>query len=196
MSTERYWKWEGSPWKSESAWLTWQRGAIRRVWNRHPLKIKKLHLERFRIPNTNPVSAKRFPEVWGAKCACCGGVFPLSGGRLESGDKITMQVDHIEAAGQFKAVKDFQKFYERMMCIGIEDLRIVCSDCNKTLALADRKKITYEEAKAERFAIALIKAKGEVKWLESRGLKPQSTSARRRLQVVERYKEEIGEAKK
>lgn len=183
------WKWEGSPWKSESAWYGWLRGSMRRAWNKHPLKIAFLRHVRRLIDNPNPTSAKRFPQVWGADCECCGGTFALSGGKREGGKAAKIQVDHRNAAGTFTKVQDIQKFYERLMCIGIEDLRAVCDVCNKTLALAESKGWTFERASAERKAIEIIKLKQDKQWLQDHGINPASAQANRRKQIVEKIME-------
>lgn len=193
MSKDAYehcWNWPGSPWKTRASWMNWLRGSIRKVWSRHPVKIAKLSSSRYKITNPNEASAKRFPTVWGADCACCGGTFPLSGGKKEGKQKVTMQVDHINAAGTFSDVRDFQGFFERMFCVGIDDLRLVCTDCNKTLALGDRFGWDYDRAKLERKAIEIVKAKTEKSWLLERGIIPASAQANRRKQVVEKLLEE------
>lgn len=182
---KKYWNYPGSPWRTESAWMSWIRGTIRRCWSKHPLKIDILKLRRLQIENPNPVSAKRFPTVWGAKCECCGGVFKLSGGRKESKDQVTIQVDHINPAGAFKDIKDFQGFFERMMLVSPSDLRLVCSDCNKTLALSDKLGVSFEYAKFEREAIAICKTKKDKEWLTERGVVPQTSQPKRRIQIVE-----------
>lgn len=188
MSRDAYehcWNWPGSPWKTRASWMNWLRGSIRKVWSRHPAKIAKLYACRKKIANPNEASAKRFPEVWGADCACCGGTFPLSGGKKEGKHKATIQVDHINPAGTFAGVKDFQGFFERMFCVGLEDLRLVCTDCNKTLALADKNGWTYERAQIERQAIEIVKMKMDKEWLIENKVVPAKAQANRRKQIVE-----------
>lgn len=192
MTTSKYshcWG-AGTPWKTEAAWMNWLRGALRRCWSKHPLKIAALHKYRVKIKNPNPASAKAFPEVWGGVCDVCKGTFPLSGGKKEGKAKNKIQVDHKQAAGTFRTVEDFQGFFERMFCVGIEDLRLVCADCNKTLAYADKHKISLEEAQAVKQAIAIGKSKQDKQWLEERGIKPAGNAAGRRKQIVEILKGE------
>lgn len=188
---EKCWKWPLSPWKSRSAWMNWLRGNFRKAWSRHPAKIAVLQAQRKKIPNPNPSSVTRFPTIWGADCSCCLGTFPLSGGKKEKQGKATIQVDHINQAGTFREVTDIQGFVERMFCVGVEDLRLVCSDCNKTLAKAFEDGTTFEEAKIEREAITIIKAKKDREWLIEQGLLPKSNQKLRRLQIVERLKENL-----
>lgn len=164
--------------------MNWLRGSIRRVWNKHPLKIAALHKYRIKIANPNPSSAKAFPEIWGGVCSVCQGSFPLSGGKKEGKAKTKIQVDHKNPAGTFRNIEDFQGFFERMFCVGLEDLRLVCSDCNKTLAYADKHKISLAEAQAEKQAIAIAKSKLDKQWLEQKGVVPAGNAAGRRRQIV------------
>ena len=185
------WSWTGSPWKSEQSYMNFLRGAIRRAWNRHPAKIAALQKYRIKIKNMNPASSKAHPEVWGGVCAICNGTFPLSGGKKEGKALPKIQVDHKQPAGTFKTIADFQGFFERMFCVGVEDLRLVCSDCNKLLAYADKYKITLGEARAEKDAIAICKAKQDKQWLIDRDVKPVGNAAGRRKQIVAELKKGI-----
>ena len=59
--------WERYPhiWKTESTFLSWIRGNVRRnLWSRHPVKIEFIKNNRIRIPNPNPKGKAK--EVWGA----------------------------------------------------------------------------------------------------------------------------------
>lgn len=174
-----------TPWKTESAWLGWLRGGIRRVWNKHPLKIAFIQHARIKIANPNPISAKRFPEIWGGKCACCGGIFPLSGGKKEGKQRITLQVDHKHPAGSLRKIEDIQSFFVNMLCITLDDLQFACTECNKTRSLADKLGISFEEADANRQAIQIIKDKQDKLWLLDHNILPASAQANRRKQIVE-----------
>ena len=181
---ERYWNYEGSIWKSESAWFSWIRSALRRSWNRHPTKIAKLKKELIQIPNPNPKSSTRFPTVKGGKCSCCGGVFPLSGGKKEGKHKVTIQVDHLEPAGSLRDIKDLQGFVERLFCVGLEDLALICSVCNKTKDYAQKTGLSLEDARIDKTAIELVKTKKDRAWLLEHGLKPASNATMRREQII------------
>ena len=182
---EKFWNFPGSIWKTESAWFSWIRSALRRSWNRHPTKIAKLKKELIQIPNPNPKSSNRFPTVKGGKCSCCGGVFPLSGGKKEGKHKVTIQVDHLEPAGSLRDIKHLQGFVERLFCVGLEDLALICSVCNKTKDYAQKSGLLFEEAKIEKEAIEIQKQKNDVQWLKDNGLTPAKNAALRRKQLVE-----------
>ena len=38
-------------WKTESAFMSWLRGGIRRMWSKHPVRIEFMKQNRTRIPN-------------------------------------------------------------------------------------------------------------------------------------------------
>lgn len=181
---------EGTPWATESAWMNWLRGSIRRVWSKHPLKIAALHKHRIRIENPKVASRKAHPTIWGGECQVCKGLFPLSAGKKEGGGRgPCIQVDHKLPAGTFKDIKDFQGFFERMFCVGIDDLQLVCSDCNKLLAYADKYKVSLDMAKSVKEALNIVKEKRDKAWLIENGVSPASAQANRRKQIVEKLME-------
>lgn len=169
---DKYWKFEGSRFKSESQWFTYLRSNIRKGWNTHFMKIKKLMDGRKKIPNPNPKTVKRFPEIWGADCEVCSGTFPLSAGKVEGKNTNRIVVDHKIEAGSFKDVSDFQAFFTRMFLVTEDDLRLCCTHCNKTLAHASKRGISFEEAVAERKALEIIKDKKDKEFLEAIGIVP------------------------
>lgn len=188
---EKFWKYEGSRFKSDSQWFAFLRSNLRKGWNTHFMKLEKLKQVRKKIPNPNPKSAKQFPEVFGADCEICGKTYPLSGGQKEAKNKDRITIDHIHPAGAFSEIEHVQKFFERMFCVALDDLRACCTSCNSTLALADKQGISFEEAKCEKEAIAIIKERQDKAWLLDRGILPASSQANRRKQIVAKLREEL-----
>ena len=186
------WNWKGSPWRTKYSWMTYLRSALRKAWMKHPVKLEKLKQGRMKIPNPNPKSATRFPEVYGAQCECCLGIFPLSAGKKEAKNKDYIVVDHKEPAGEFKDPKDFQKFFTGLLCISLDDLRLLCTSCNALYLYAQQEKCTIEEAKYHKEAIQIVKDKMEKQWLLERNILPASAQANRRQQVFEQLKKERG----
>ena len=166
-------------WKNKTAFMTFIRGGLRRgLWNRHPHKIAVLNKKRYKIPNPNPKG--KVKEVWGFDCEMCGNTFTIKEG----------QVDHITPAGQLNQISDIQGFVERLVCITEDDLRLVCKGCNNALALAEKSGISYEQAVAEKEAIAIQKKKGyDVAWLKERGIAPATNAKLRREQIVSKLTE-------
>lgn len=136
---------ENTPWKNSVAFFTYLRGCLRKAWVRNPTKLNLLNKKRKKIPNPNPKGNK--PEVWGFDCEVCGGTFIIAQG----------QVDHIEPAGSLQKTSDIQGFVERLLYVTEDDLRLVCKECNTTLAVAQKQGKTFEEAALERKVTAFKK---------------------------------------
>jgi 5-methylcytosine-specific restriction endonuclease McrA len=162
---------EGTPWKNSVAFYTYLRGCLRKAWSTNPIKITLLNSRRYQIPNPNPRGNR--PTVWGFDCEMCGGTFPMREG----------QVDHVVPAGSLQRKEDIQGFVERLLFITKDDLRLVCKNCNSSLAYADKKGISFEDALAEKTAIKIVKEKKDRLWLEDRGVVPESTQVKRRKQI-------------
>lgn len=186
---DKYWNWPNSPWKSGSAFMAYLRSALRRAWLRNPAKLEKIRQGKVKIPNPNPKSATRFPEIFGAKCECCGNFYPLSGGKKEAKNKDFIVVDHKHPAGEFKEPKDFQKFFTGLLMVTPDDLRLLCTTCNADALYVQKNGGTLEEAKANRFAISLQKEKKDVEWLAERGLSGKNAAVRRKMIVEQLLKE-------
>lgn len=170
--------WEKYPhiWKTESSFLSWVRGGIRRgMWNKSPVKLEFINLNRRRIKNPNERSAKRFPEVWGGTCELCKGEFLTS----------QLDVDHVEGNHSLKKLEDIQTFVEAIVLVTLEDLQLLCKDCHNDKSYADKHGVSLQEAKATRQAIAILKTKRDKEWLADRGLTPESNQAKRRVQIIE-----------
>lgn len=140
--------WERYPhiWKSESAFLSWIRGNVRRnLWSRHPVKIEFIKNNRIRIPNPNPKG--RAKEVWGAVCALTGETHVLK----------DIECDHIKGNHSLTSIDDIQSFIEGIVLITEDDLQLVSKDAHKIKSYAERKGISFEEAKIEKEIIRLCK---------------------------------------
>lgn len=175
------WQWEGSPWKSRSAYFGYIRGGIRRgLWNRHPSKIQFLNSVRIKIDNPNPKNATRFPKVWGCQCNVCKGIFTMK----------DIEVDHIEGNHSLRTFEDISKFIQAIVTVKPDDLQAICKDCHKTKSLSDAQGISFEEARATRVAIELIKTKQDKTFLESKGLTVGSNQKTRREQIIKYLMEE------
>lgn len=168
----------GTPWKNSVAFFTYLRGCLRKAWSNNPIKHNLIKKMRYQIPNPNPRGNKK--TVWGFDCQMCKGRFPISQG----------QVDHIQPAGSLQKTEDIQGFVERLLYVTEDDLRLICKGCNSALAYADKHGISYERAIIEKQSIALIKEKKDLTWLRERAIVPASSSAKRRVQIVERLLEE------
>lgn len=167
------WGYEDSPWKNKTEWMTFLRGCLRSAWSKHPTKHNVIKKSRKKIPNPNPRG--RVATVWGFTCPLCGGTFPTSEG----------QVDHIVPAGSLLEKEDIQGFVERLLWVVESDLRLICKTCNSALSLGQKQGISFNEARANKEAIALVKAKKDLQWLQERGIVAASSQQKRREQIVE-----------
>lgn len=142
--------WELHPhiWKNSTAFFTYLRGCLRKAWNTNPVKLELIKKSRYQIPNPNPKGNK--PTVWGCRCSLCGKESVLK----------DFQVDHITPSGKLNCKEDIQGFVERLLFVGLDDLRMVCKDCNAVLAYADRHGCSYEEALLEKKVILFKKLSG------------------------------------
>lgn len=172
------WGYEGSPWKNSTAFFTYLRGCLRKCWSNNPIKHNLIKKKRKQIPNPNPKGKK--PTVFGFDCEMCGGEFPMS----------LCQVDHKTPAGQLNKTEDIQGFVERLLYVTEEDLRLVCKDCNSALAYSDKHGVSFKDAQIEKLAIDLVKKKMDKAWLKAKGVTPQSSAEKRRIQIVELLQEE------
>ena len=134
-------------WKSESAFLSYIRGGVRRsLWNRHPVKTKLINSKRKQIANPNQKGKK--PTVWGGECDICKGLFISS----------ELQVDHIRENGSsLKCISDVQKFIEDIVVVTEDDLRWVCINCHSIVSHSQKNGISFEQAKVEKRVISLDK---------------------------------------
>lgn len=163
-------------WKNAPAWWGYLRGCLRKAWSTNPIKLELLKEKRKQIDNPNPKGNK--PKVWGFDCEMCNNTFIIS----------ECQVDHKIPAGKLSKIEDIQGFVERLLFVGKDDLRLVCKGCNNALAMADKRGISYEQAKAEKEAILIIKEKRDSAWLLSKGITPAKNAKLRREQIVEELK--------
>lgn len=181
MSTNKYWG-EGTAWKTESAFMSWIRGGIRRaLWNRAPVKIKFLNKTRKKIPNPNPKG--KVPTVWGCKCALCENLFPMS----------LIEVDHKKGQHQLKTLEDIGSFIRGIVLVTEDDLQTVCKPCHKIKSHSERGGISFEEARAEKLVIEITKTKQDKVWLQSKGIIPASNAKARREQITKYLKENTNE---
>lgn len=169
-------------WPTEAKFMTWVRGGIRAgLWKKHPVKLEFLKQNTVMMVNTNPRSMKRFPMVKGAVCAVCGELYGMK----------HIEVDHLTGNHSLRSMSDLRAFIEAMIMVTFADLQLVCKPCHKIKSHAEKQGISFQEAKAEKDAILLIKQKKDVAWLEERGIVPASSQPKRRQQIINHMKEGV-----
>ena len=171
--------WEIYPhiWKTESAFMSWIRGGIRRsLWNRHPVKLEFIKQNRIKIKNPNPKG--KVDKVWGGVCALTGETHVIA----------NLEVDHQQGNHSLQTLKDVEQFISGIVNITLEDLQFVSKEAHKIKSYAEKQGISFEEAKAEKTAIELIKKGIDKQFLIDHNVKAEdvgSTQAVRRKQIVE-----------
>lgn len=175
--------WEEHPhiWKTESAFLSYVRGGIRRsLWNKSPIKLEFLKANRRRVVNPVAKNRTRFPLVWGGNCYVCLQDFALK----------DIEVDHLTGEHSLRKLEDLQKFVEGIVCVSKADLGLICKSCHKAKSYSERSGMTLEDALIEKEAIAICKLPVAAvrEWIVSNGDGsdlPAKTAKERRVQIVD-----------
>tara|TARA_R110002167_G_C12643272_1_gene648553 strand:- start:335 stop:883 length:549 start_codon:yes stop_codon:yes gene_type:complete len=181
MSDNKPWNVKGVPWKTEAAFYGWVRGQLRRGWTRHPVKNLLIQNNRFKKDNG------KGRLTWHLDCSKCKKATPQT----------KIQIDHIHPAGSLKTTEDIGKFVERLYFVTFDTIRPLCIPCHEVVTLAERKGMTFDEAKVEKEVINIMK-KSVVNlkmWLSKHNLeyltpKPSNIDQVRRIineRGVERY---------
>lgn len=168
--------WEIYPhiWKSESAFMSWIRGGIRRsLWNRHPVKLEFIKQNRVKIKNPNPRG--KVDEVWGGICALTGEIHVIA----------NLEVDHQKGNNSLQTLKDVEQFISGIVNITLEDLQFVSKEAHKIKSYAEKQGITFDEAKATKQAIEVIKNKADKDYCIKYSLGVPSKQAERRALIIE-----------
>lgn len=152
----------------DSVLLTMVRGAIRKSWMQSPTKLAFLLSKS--VPDMDDNRRK-----WKVQCSCCGEWFKES----------DVEVDHKHGNQTFKTVEDFQKYFEKILKVGFDDLQILCKSCHSIKTHSEKRGITFDEARIEKQAIAIVDSKKEKEWLSERGITPASNAPTRRAQIIE-----------
>ena len=169
-------------WKTESAYLSFVRGGIRRyLWSKNPIKLEFEKERKIDIPNPNPKTAKRFPMVKGGVCEHCG----------QSFKQTDMEVDHKKGEHSLRSMDDLQRFVEGIVCVRKEDLAWLCKPCHAVKTYAERMNLSLEEASAVKKAIEFEKkgVKKVVDFISKSGIIAATTKDKRRNQLIEIFKE-------
>lgn len=160
-------------WPTKSSFFTFLRGALRRaLWERWPLKIE------FKNEVCEPP-----PEEYKGR-AKSGAYCALSG---EWVGKSASEIDHILGNVSLKDWEDVLPFVLHL-CASKDNMQLVSKEAHKIKSYAEKMGISFEEASYTKEAIAICKAKGDIKWLEQRGIKPDKNGLKRRGQIIKQLR--------
>jgi hypothetical protein len=177
-------------WETEAQYFNWIRGAMRKAWCRHPVKITYMNAHRFKAP-LGKITFK-YPNgtpVWATHCETCGKLFKV--GKCE--------VDHKARAGGCKSWDEFNVWIKSLLHINLESLAIICKPCHYIKSYAEQHDMTFEEARIAKKAIAFMKQKApaQIKWLEAKGFSSVDTqNETNRKAAYTRYLQATSESKK
>lgn len=159
--------WEGL-FNSEGGYKAWLRGALRKAWNNHPVKRRKLFSTRVRADVG--VNGK---TVYAWPCAVCQGLTrkPL--------------VDHITQAGGFIDEESFKDWMGNLLLVTQEQLQVLCKDCHDIKTYSEKYSISVKHARIVKTAIELQKGKTDKEWLIDKNIAPASNELGRRTQIIE-----------
>lgn len=153
------------------------RSAIRSAWMKSDVKLAYLYSKT--VPDMDDSTRTK----WLCQCEICGEFFKLS----------DVEIDHKNVGNKYPFTKTehFQDYFDNILMVGFDDLQVLCkTGCHATKTYMEKNGCTWDEAVAEKTAIALIKEKRELQWLKDHAIVPSSSSTKRRLQIVERLLEE------
>lgn len=169
--------WELYPeiWKTQSAWLSYVRGGIRKgLWQHYPPKLEFLKDRGELRENTNPRSKKRFPLVKMWQCEQCNEWYSSK----------DIQVDHRVGHNSLRSIDEIGSYVEAMLFdCSFEDYAIMCVNCHKIKSYAEANDISFEEAFIEKKVIEICKSKKDKEFIKENGLTPESNANKRREQV-------------
>ena len=169
------WLWYPELWGSKSKFYTWLRGSLRKaVWNTSPIKIS------FKNKSCSP------PPLGYTGRAKTGAYCALSG---DWDGKSALQVDHKIGNVSLNDEDDILQFIKHLIPPP-NSLQLVTKEAHKIKSYREKQGVTYSEAYAEKKAIEIIKAKEDVEFLKSKGIKPAPNAKLRRQQLVEYFKGE------
>jgi len=169
--------WEQLPdvWKTKAQYFQWLRGQMRKAWSRHPVKIAYSKSRRVRAAvgkKRDKITGVR-QSVWALPCDQCKRVFPQA----------EVEVDHIIQAGSFKDWTDVERWLKGLMLINFSSLQLLCKPCHRIKSYAETHNLSFEDAGAEKAAIAWLKATDvdeQKQYLMDRGYDDQLNNAKER----------------
>ena len=162
------------------------RTMIRSMWNDGIFKTSFLKNNSVLIENTNNRSKKRFPMVRKYKCAICGEYF--------GGTEI--ELDHLVDENSLTSYDHINDFMINIVLTSPDKLQVLCKDkktkkdgivrfgCHSTKTYSSRYGVDLDTARAEKEAKQLVDKKLDIAFIKEHNIKPESTQAKRREQIV------------
>lgn len=172
------WLYVGSIWKTEAEYWGWVRSCIRRMWANYPIAKNFKKAQMIPIPaNLKPKFHPLTKSV--GQCYAC----------LEWFSAKNLQVDHLVNTNGCTSYETAHDFLDRMVMEPPSNFGLICKPCHKIKSHAEKYGMTFEEARIDKQAIALQKAKKDVAYLREAGIVPSKNKKGRKQQIIELLKE-------
>lgn len=183
--------WQQCPdvWPTEASYFNWIRGAMRKAWCRHPVKVSYMNLHRYKAPLGKKTF--KYPEgqmIWATHCETCHKLKKVG----------ETEVDHIQRAGGCKSWEEFNTWIRSLLHINHASLAIICKTCHRIKSYAEQHDLTFEQAKLAKKVIAFMKqtADKQIGWLVHKGFDHEDVmNAKVRKAAYARYLKAIEESK-
>ena len=162
------------------------RTMIRSMWSDGIFKTSFLKNNSVLIENTNNRSKKRYPMVRKYKCAICGEYF--------GGTEI--ELDHLIDENSLTSYDHINDFMKNIVLTSPDKLQVLCKDkktkkdgvvrfgCHQLKTYSSRYGVDLDTARAEKEAKQLVSKKLDIPFIKEHNIKPESTQAKRRDQIV------------
>lgn len=167
------WEWYPEIWSTESKFWTYVRGNLRKaLWNLSPAKLS------FKNANCDlPPEGYTGRAKTGQYCALTG----------EWEGKSKLEVDHITGNVSLTCEDDLLDFVKHLVPHP-DNMQLVKKEAHKIKSYAERKGITFEEARVEKEVIQIIKERRDKEVLEKNNIEVGSNAKIRRQQLKELLK--------
>lgn len=171
---------------SDKEVLSSVRTMIRSMWGDSVFKTEFLKRNSELVVNENPRSKKRYPMVRKYRCAICGELFGST----------DIELDHIESENTLTSYEHINDFMTSIVLTSPDKLQVLCKDkkskklgiihfgCHGIKTYSERYGVSFEEARAEKETLQIIKQKKDKEYLLEYNLVVESTQAARRKTIV------------
>ena len=157
-----------------NALVTMVRSSIRDSWAISPAKLA--YFEMGRVPDTDPRTARK----WKMQCEVCSDWYNTD----------LIEIDHRHGNHTFTKPEDFVDYFDNILDIQFKDLQRICKyKCHRVKSHFEKQKLPdMGYAVRDKINIFLVKFTNTpeyTSWLESNGIVPESTAAKRKKQGLQ-----------
>ena len=155
--------------------VSWWRTAVRQMFSNSIFYRKYIEDQSTLVKNENTRSMKRYPMVKRFTCVICGEQFGSGG----------IELDHIDGGNTNKSLADADSFMKSIMFVTPDDIQVLCKDkhkvvnkkkvfvsfgCHSIKTLMQKQGCSFEEARARKEYLLIVKEKRTLEDLKQRGV--------------------------